>query len=254
MSRAQLTEPQGQRDAAAPDAASNDGLIDGLPAPLHAQVMAIRPGDAKALAELISMFRESFAPQILAVAARTPHLGNATVQRAIKLSEHRTLPDVAPGSLGHEDRDAALEDRSNAPAHGAAVGGKPHGAEIAAGSLGASTHKGGEFDLLGSDPQLLAHSGARPTAEPAWVAGARAYNAAHAHLIDEFNELTNDVCRLDGEAKIDPQAVARWQAAHGVDADGKVGPHTVAAARKTRAQAPTVAAASAPQSDAGPPV
>lgn len=249
MSRAQLTEPEGQRDAAAPDAAaSNDGLVDGLPAPLHAQVMAIRPGDAKALAELLSMFRESFGPQILALAARAPQLGNATVHRAIKLSEQRTLPDVAPGSLGREDRDAALGDRSDAPAQGAA---KPQGAQIAAGSLGASTHKGGEFDLLGSDPRLLHHGDAGPTAEPAWVAGARAYNAAHAHLVDEFNELTNDVCRLDGEAKLDPQAVARWQAAHGVEADGKVGPHTVAAARKTKAQAPAVAAAPA---DVRPPV
>ena len=45
-----------------------------------------------------------------------------------------------------------------------------------------------------------------------------------------------------------------WQAAHGVDADGKVGPHTLAAARKIKAQAPTVAAAPAAQADARVPV
>ena len=104
----------------------------------------------------------------------------------------------------------------------------------------------------------MANSGRREPSpkrtRPAWVAGARAYNAAHAHLVDEFNELTNDVCRLDGEARIDPQAVARWQAAHGVDADGRVGPHTVAAARKTKAQAPSVASAPAPGADARIPV
>jgi polyhydroxyalkanoate synthesis regulator phasin len=89
-------------------------------------------------------------------------------------------------------------------------------------------------------------------AEPTWVAGARAYNAAHSEWVDEFNELTGHVARLDGEGKVDPQAVARWQSDHGQAADGKIGPHTVAAARKLKAKAPEVAAA--PQTDGRPPV
>jgi hypothetical protein len=97
-----------------------------------------------------------------------------------------------------------------------------------------------------------AQSPAHATAEPAWVGGARAYNEAHGDLVDEFNELTSDVCRLDGEGKVDPQAVSRWQTHHGLAADGKIGPHTVAAARKLKAKAPEVAAV--PHADARPPV
>jgi hypothetical protein len=74
------------------------------------------------------------------------------------------------------------------------------------------------------------------TAEPAWVGGARKYNAAHAELVADFNDATGNSC-LDASGQLDPQAVRRWQAAHGVDADGKVGPHTLAAARQASAKA-----------------
>jgi hypothetical protein len=84
---------------------------------------------------------------------------------------------------------------------------------------------GGEFEVEGSDPQLL-----NPGTEPAWVAGARRYNDAQASFVADFNEATNNSCVVDG--KLDPQAVARWQAQHGIGADGKVGPQTLAAARK----------------------
>jgi hypothetical protein len=89
---------------------------------------------------------------------------------------------------------------------------------------------GGEFELEGSDPQLL-----KGKAEPPWVAGSRRYNAAHASFVSDFNEATGNSCVVDGE--LDPQAVARWQAQHGLAPDGKVGPMTVAAARKVTASA-----------------
>jgi hypothetical protein len=88
---------------------------------------------------------------------------------------------------------------------------------------------GGEFELEGSAP-------AKPAAEPAWAAGARRYNEAHVELVSEFNELTQGSCKGAG-GQLDPQAVARWQRQHGVDADGKVGPHTLAAARHVQAKA-----------------
>ena len=78
-----------------------------------------------------------------------------------------------------------------------------------------------------------AHAIEARVAEPAWVAGARAFNAAHGHLVAEFNELTHDACVDRGQ--LDPQKVQGWQAPKGLVADGKVGPQTVRAARSGRA-------------------
>ena len=88
----------------------------------------------------------------------------------------------------------------------------------------------------------LADGDTRPAAEPAWVAGARTYNDAHADLVAEFNAATAHSC-LDASGQLDPQAVARWQRQHGIAADGKVGPHTLAAARQASAKAGPAAAA-----------
>lgn len=68
------------------------------------------------------------------------------------------------------------------------------------------------------------------TVDPAWVRGARSYNAAHADLVAEFNELTHQEC-LDDTRQLSAQKVAAWQAARSLLADGKVGPLTVAAAQ-----------------------
>src|SRR5262245_14366530 len=100
MSKEQLDQQAQQGPTGQATAAQDDGFVEGLPPALHAQVLAIRPGDAKALADMIGMYRETFATQILAAAARAPQLGNAVVQRAIKLADQRTLPDIAPGVLG----------------------------------------------------------------------------------------------------------------------------------------------------------
>ena len=74
-----------------------------------------------------------------------------------------------------------------------------------------------------------------PKAEPAWVAGARAYNLAHADLVADFNAATRMSC-IGADGRLDPLAVAAWQSEHGVAADGRVGPHTLAAARAAAAR------------------
>jgi hypothetical protein len=93
-----MTLDRDQAHTTTPDAAPNVGQSRGPEAPLHARVMALRPGDADGLAALLAEHpgREH---EILAAAA--PHLGNATVQRALK---QRSEP-VAP--VAHEASDDA---------------------------------------------------------------------------------------------------------------------------------------------------
>jgi hypothetical protein len=74
-----------------------------------------------------------------------------------------------------------------------------------------------------------------PAAEAAWIGQARAYNAAHEDLVGEFNILTSFSCLSAGRengAVADPIKVAAWQKDHGLEPDGKIGTHTVAAARE----------------------
>lgn len=93
-------------------------------------------------------------------------------------------------------------------------------------------------EAIESDGDAIAPTEKTPEqATPAWVDGARRFNSAHAALVEEFNELTASTCTADGSvAKLDPQQVAEWQRAHGLEADGKVGPNTLAAARKAYAK------------------
>ncbi|HEX8110267.1 MAG TPA: hypothetical protein VF516_21195, partial [Kofleriaceae bacterium] len=222
MSNAQQIEhqPGQQQDAAAPATETADSR-DGLRADLHAQILRMTPADAGALAEMIQNY-PSFLGAILAVAAS--HMGNAAVQRAIQLAK----------SWKAQGRSGAL---SQGEVHQATGDSHP----LSGSEMIAALHD--ESDGPQKTGPAAAPRAAQAAAEPAWVAGARAYNAAHAELVDEFNELTSDVCRLDGAGKVDPQAVARWQSNHGLAADGKIGPHTVAAARKLKAKPPEVAAA-----------
>ena len=223
MSRAQLTDQQSQvgtaeRETAAPDQAH------GLPPHVYAQVMRLGPADAPALADLLTLY-EALSVRILTVAA--PHVGNAAVQRAIAIAQGKSRAQGRPGSLNQGEMHEMLDD-APAPAPTVKAQGKP-------GTLSqAEMH------------EMLDDAPAAAKAEPAWVAGARTYNDAHAELVSEFNDATAGSC-LDAGGQLDPQAVARWQAAHGVEADGKVGPHTLAAARRASAKAGPAATAAADQ-------
>jgi hypothetical protein len=220
----QIEHQPGHQDAAAQATETADSTY-GLRADLHAQILQMTPADAGPLAEMIQNY-PSLMGAILAVAAS--HMGNAAVQRAIQLARTWKAQGRS-GALSHDEVHQATGDS------------RP----LSGGEMIAALHD--ESD----GPQTTAPAAApKAAAEPAWVAGARAYNDTHAELVDEFNELTGDVCRLDGAGKVDPQAVARWQTNHGLAADGKIGPHTVATARKLKARAPEVAAA--PQADARP--
>lgn len=211
---AQSEQQPGLKDAASP-ATQTAGPSLELRPDLKAQLLRMGPDDAGMLAEMLKLYPNLSGGIILFAAS---HMGNAFVQRAIAIAKSsKTQGRAAP--LSHDE---ALVSMTRPAA------------------------------TLSEVDETAAPKPAQAAAEPAWVAGARAYNAAHPELVDEFNELTGDVCRLDGESKVDPQAVARWQSNHGLVPDGKIGPHTVAKARTLQAKAPEVAAA--PQADARPPV
>ena len=231
MSNAQQVEhqPGHQQDAAAQATRTPEPSFDLRP-DLQAEIVGMSPDDAGKLAEMLKLYPNLSGGILLFAASR---MGNAFVQRAIAIAKSTK----AQGNAAPLSRDEVRE----------SIDGP--GAPLSGSEMIAALHDASDGPAKTAPP---AAPRAAPAAEPAWVAGARAYNAAHSELVDEFNELTSDVCRLDGEGKVDPQAVARWQSNHGLAADGKIGPHTVAAARKLKARPPEVAAA--PQADARPPV
>jgi hypothetical protein len=196
----------------------------GLRKDLYAQILQMSPADSPALAEMMSLYRSAMGV-ILQVAAS--HMGNAAVQRAIEIvkqKDARGSNHAQAGSMNDDQQHTLTTDASDL---------KPI--------------KHSEYGSFLNDPSDPAHAepGAKPEpavkkAEPAWVAGARAFNDAHPELVAEFNDLTDDMCCDDDDGRLDPQAVASWQGHHGLPADGKVGPHTVATAKaaKTTAHAP----------------
>ena len=85
-------------------------------------------------------------------------------------------------------------------------------------------------------------------AATSWQGAARAYNQRHG-LVAQFNAATGNACGSGGDA--DPEAIAAWQKAHGIPADGRIGPVTLGAATRVaaapaRADAPAPAAAPKP--------
>ncbi|HEX3477287.1 MAG TPA: M15 family metallopeptidase [Kofleriaceae bacterium] len=91
-------------------------------------------------------------------------------------------------------------------------------------------------------PKAPAAAPKGPAAATSWQAAARTYNERHG-LVAQFNAATGNVCGSGGDA--DPEAIAAWQRAHGIPADGRIGPVTLGAATQVAA-APAKADAPAP--------
>lgn len=73
-----------------------------------------------------------------------------------------------------------------------------------------------------------------PEKESGWVARAREFNTEHADEVARFLAATGGACLVEG--MLDPNLVAQWQAAHGIEVDGRVGPGTADAAVKAQAE------------------
>jgi hypothetical protein len=277
MSREQLTDHQSQQDTAVSEAAPQN--THGLPPALYGQVLRLGPADAQALRDLLTLY-PVFSRGILAVAA--PQVGNAAVQRALAMVQQNAQGQPMAGA-GTASNQAFIKDTlADEPTAGKAppvnqafikdtladepTAGKapPVNQAFIRDTLAdeSSTAKPPPVnqafirDTLADESSTakpppvnqafirdtLADGDAKSAAEPAWVASARTYNDAHAGLVSEFNDATAKSC-LDASGQLDPQAVARWQRQHGVEADGKVGPHTLAAARQASAKAGPAAGA-----------
>ncbi|HSS00173.1 MAG TPA: peptidoglycan-binding domain-containing protein [Kofleriaceae bacterium] len=230
MSKEQVTEQQPGQEGAAPTAEVAEETY-GLPPQIVAQIKQLSPADDAGLAALLQSY-PSHMGKILPLAAK--YLGNMAVRRAMDLVKKWTAK-TAGGSQSQEEIHANLA----SPADATAV----------------KEHEVASFMEDKSDPQAPdetpskpeAKPEAAPAAEPAWVADARRYNDVQEYLVEEFNELTAYVCLNDDTGKLDPKAVADWQRAHGLAADGKVGPHTVQAARAASAKGPQVAKTEQPE-------
>ena len=281
MSREQANEQQAHHDTATPEAASES--THGLPPALHGQVLRLGPGDAQALRDLLTLY-PMFSKGILSVAAphvgnAAVQRAVAMVQQNAQGQPLATTGADYQERLGGVEGSAPAthapavgkpppvtglikETLADEPAVGKpppvtgliketladepAVGKPPPVTGLIKETLADEPAVGRPPPVTGLIQETLADEPAAATksaAEPAWVGGARKYNAAHAELVSDFNDATANSC-LDAGGQLDPQAVRRWQAGHGVDADGRVGPHTLAAARHASAKAGPAGAAS----------
>lgn len=204
-----------------------------LPPAVYHQTVRIARGDAEALADLLDHY-PALAQEILEVASA--HVGASTVRHALAL--HRQTSGGAPATISAADHDeirAIAGDESYAT-HAEAP---------------APAHAPVEAAPVAAPAAAPAH------AAPAWVAHARTYNAAHTELAAEFNDLTDfGCCEETDRNQLNPVDVSHWQRAHGLTADGMVGPHTVAAARANSAKnkASAIAKIQDRQAEARPPV
>ena len=159
---------------------------------INAQLSQLGPNDHVQLAALLRQYPDK-QQTILYVAAR--QCGNACVQRALAM-----VQNGEGAQPSQADRDEAAQ-----------------GFESTAPTVDATT---------ASNAAALS---AEVESSSMWK-GADAYNAAHPHHVTEFNALTDGFAMRDG--KVDAEKIANWQYDHGLDADGKIGPRTVAAAKK----------------------
>jgi murein L,D-transpeptidase YcbB/YkuD len=255
MSREHLTEQQSEQDTGASVAAAN-GDIQGLPPNLYGKIMSLKRGDAEGLKLLLDLHHE-MSDKILQVAS--PHVGASAVRQAIAMRQQNRVgkPGQVPkqsfeagGEFELESGPKPAQEADAAPAPDQSAGGNA--------SVGSSppTHEpesrghvtpvneeahAGVKQIAGDafDPKVPGTPLLPPKpADPQWVVAARKYNQLHPTTVAEFNDLTNNTCAPDDLQQAAPLAVAAWQQKHGLEADGKVGPHTLAKARQVIAKVP----------------
>ena len=284
MSREQLSEQESQ--GAAPAHAEQQGDIQGLPPNLYNQASRIRPGDVEKLRDLLTLFPD-FAPQILAVVSSQGNLSTVKQAQALVRQNVTGQRGTLTSAQIHEGGEFAIE--GSAPVLGPEPAPQTEAAPVAAAGDAKPLSKPEQASILhdASDPKPLSkpeqasilHDASDPkalskpeqvdilndrsdpfqmTAEtlisPVKVEDCRAFNEAHADLVESFHELTNNVCRDRSTGGAFPQAVASWQAARGLEVDGMIGPHTLAAAKAEHKRTEIAAKAQGPQHGSGIPV
>lgn len=251
MSKEQLSE---QTQTAAPEESRTKDDIHGLPPYLFGQVMKLRPGDADGLTKLLRLYPD-YTDKILAAAS--PQVGLSTIKQAQAMVQTNAVG--ASGSLGSTRPGGGFLDETATPTtpqgKAGALGPVRPGTEYLDETPASSGQRDAPSVEAKQEPESVASgkgsTAAEPdkgstAAEPPWVADARRYNDIQEYLVEEFNELTDYICDNDDTGKLDPKAVADWQRAHGLSPDGKVGPHTVQAARAVKTKGSAVAKAEQP--------
>jgi len=284
MSREQLSEQESQ--GAAPAHTEQPGDIQGLPPNLYHQVAQIRPGNVQALRDLLTLFPD-FAPQILGVASNSAGLSTVKQAQALVRQNVTGQRGTLTSAQIHDGGEFAIE--GSAPVLGPEPAPQAEAAPVAAAGDAKPLSKPEQRQILHdpSDPKPLSkpeqrdilHDPSDPQAlskpeqadilndrsdsfymtpdaliSPTKVEDSRAFNEAHADLVASFHELTNNACLDRSTGGAFPQAVASWQAAHGLDVDGKIGPHTLAAAKAENKRTELAAKAHGTQHGAGIPV
>jgi hypothetical protein len=216
------------------DSAQPDLDAGGLRGDIYAQLMQLGPADHEALAQLLQLYPGQ-QEQILQIAA--PRMGNSAVQRALAIVRNAAVG--TPSAQGRADVNQFFREENSAPSAGNAAGAMADFWEVNGPPASQTTGQGVAPSQGDADSQARAADAmadfAEVNAEPAapssgWELATR-YNAAHQHYVDEFNSLTDAMC-VGRDGVLDPELVSKWQASHGLVADGMVGPLTVAAAHK----------------------
>jgi hypothetical protein len=184
-----------QQETAPPAPAQQDPASSDV---LLFQIPALAAGDAQGLADIIIHHPDLY-EQILATAAS--FVGNDTVTRAL---------DIVHG----------------APAQAQQAAAEPAPETTPPAVIVEQAHEAAPPAPTAAPAQQAAEE---PVAEPGWVVRARAFNAKHADEVQLFNHATGYQC-MGANGEIDPNAVATWQASHGVQPDGRVGKQTADAA------------------------
>lgn len=210
----------------------------GLRGDIYSQLMQLGPADHEALAQLLQLYPDQ-QQQILQIAAQ--RMGNAAVQRALAIVNGAAV-GAPPSAENQAEVMQMFRDENGGPANESpAVGTAPSQGDADSQRRAAEAMQ--DFREVNNEPgrgappsaanaaaamEDFREVNAEPVAVSAWDSAAR-YNAAHQHLVDEFNSLTDGTC-VGKDGAVDPELVAKWQSSHDLVADGMVGPMTVAAA------------------------